>query len=170
VSTIDLTKLKLGEILRLHGAIGAELKRRGISRTGNNPCADFAEYLFCRTFGWVLNPNSKAGYDATDSRGSRIEIKARRISRHGGSRQVSALRNLGERPFDRLGGIVFDVDYEVLLAVDVPYEIVMHRSTHVDHTNSGRFFLRDDLLHETGVRDVTDRIRRAAREALDCHA
>ena len=168
--TIDLTKPKLGEILRLHGAIGAELKRRGISRTGNNPCADFAEYLFCRTFGWVQNPNSKAGYDATDSRGSKIEIKARRISRQGGSRQVSALRRLWERPFDRLAGIVFDAGYEVLLAVDIPYEIVVERSAHVDHTNSGRFFLRDDLVHEKGVQDLTDLMRRAAREALDRHA
>ncbi|HEX8640381.1 MAG TPA: hypothetical protein VF704_04410 [Allosphingosinicella sp.] len=160
----------MGEILRLHGAIGGELKRRDVSRTGNNPCADFAEYLFCRTFGWHQNPNSKAGYDATDDQGLRYEIKARRISRAGGSRQVSALRRLAARPFDRLAGVVFDADYRVLLALDIPYEVVVARSVHIEHTNSGRFFLRDDLKSEPGVRDLTAQVTRAAAHILSGHA
>jgi hypothetical protein len=164
---VDIRSATLGDILRLHARIGAELKLRGISRTGNNPCADFAEMLFCRTFGWKQNPNSNAGYDAVDElRGLRIEIKARRLSRPGGSRQVSALRRLDAQPFDRLAGILFDADYEVLLAVEVPYAVVASSARHNEHTNSGRFFLRESLLAQPGVLDLTERMQEAARAML----
>ena len=166
---IHLDRLTIGDLLRLHGGIGAELKRRGLARTGNNPCADLAEYLAARAFGWTLNANSKAGFDAWtigEGLGERIEIKARRLGRPNASRQASALRRFDDRPFDRLLGVVFDADYRVMLGVIVPYEVVARRLSHVAHTNSGKFYLRDDLRDEYGVEDVTAQLAQMAATVL----
>ncbi|WP_374576440.1 hypothetical protein, partial [Phenylobacterium sp.] len=67
------------ELLVLHGQIMDELREREIVRTGNGPVGDYAEVLFSRAFGWRLEPNSAAGYDATDGAGVRYQIKARRV-------------------------------------------------------------------------------------------
>jgi hypothetical protein len=52
-------------LLKLHGAVSAELRRRGICRSGNNPVADYAEGLVALRLGLRLAPNSTAGFDAS---------------------------------------------------------------------------------------------------------
>jgi hypothetical protein len=163
---MDLSKFTLGELLQIDAGLRGELVARGVSRTGNNPCGDFAEFLAACVLGWKLNENSEAGYDAIDAAGQRIEIKSRRLGKANASRQASAIRNLANAHFDRLLGIVFSASYEVLLAADVPYDIVVKRSRHNPHTNSAIFFLRDDLLDEAGVRDRTEELRKGARLLL----
>ena len=43
----DLTPPKL---LVLHAAVSEELRRRGVTRSSNNPVGDLADYLICRAF------------------------------------------------------------------------------------------------------------------------
>ena len=161
-----LSTLTLGELLQIEAGLRSELVRRDISRTGNNPCGDFAEYLASKVFGWKLNSNSEAGFDAIDEDDERIEIKSRRLSHPAASRQASAIRNIGDRHFDRLLGIVFSPTYDVILAVDVPYSVVLSRSKHNPHTNSAIFFLRDDLRHLPDVVDRTAELRKGAQALL----
>src|SRR5207248_10894195 len=101
-AAIDLSTLTLGELLQIEAGLRGELVRRRVSRTGNNPCGDFAEYLASKVFGWNLNSNSEAGFDAFDQRGERIEIKSRRLTHQAASRQASAIRNISGQHFDRL--------------------------------------------------------------------
>jgi hypothetical protein len=166
MATFDLTSLTVGELLQIEAGLRSELIRRGVSRTGNNPCGDFAEYLAFNVFGWKLNANSEAGFDATDANGQRIEIKARRLSHPTASRQASAIRNINEQHFDRLFGIVFSQTYEVLLAVDVPHAVVVSRARHNPHTNSAIFFLRDDLREVAGVVDRSSELKKGAQSLL----
>lgn len=154
-SPVNLQSLSPLELLCLHGDISEELKARGVTRTMNNPIGDFAEHLFCRAFGWVQQANSKAGYDAICPAGVRYQIKGRRITRDNGSRQLGAIRKLEDGHFDFLAGVLFNRDFDVLRAAIIPPAIVLLRAKRVEHTNSHKFLLHDDVWGEPGVRDVT---------------
>ena len=67
--------------------------------------SDYAEMLFCRAYGWKMVRKSSAGFDATDDQGVRYQIKARRLTTHNRSRQLSAIRKLESGPFDYLAGV-----------------------------------------------------------------
>ena len=162
---MDASKLTILELLRAHGAIMHELRRRDIIRSANNPISDLAEVLFERAFGWKREGNSASGHDAVDDAGARYQIKARRIAGAKGSRQLSAIRNLAKDPFDQLAAILFDSEFRAFRAAIIPVAIVKSRARLSQHTNSHVFHLRDEVWSLPGVRDVTQEIR-AALEAL----
>jgi hypothetical protein len=160
---IDLTRLTSIELLTLHARIAEELRGRAIARTSNNPTGDLAEYLFCQAFGWKPAGNSKANIDAIARDGTRYQIKGRRITRHTKSRQLSAIRDLAGRHFDYLAGVLFTEEYRILRAALIPYAIVEQRAKFVEHTNSHKFILHDDVWTAPGVRDVTQKLTETAR-------
>lgn len=159
-----LASLTVTELLALHAQIGEELRGRGVVRSANNPTGDLAEHLFCRAFGWEQAPNSAKGYDALGSDGTRYQIKGRRIHRRNKSRQLSAIRDIDGRHFDVLAGVLFDDDFNIIRAAFVPRAIVKERSIYVQHTNSNKFLLRDEVWSASGVRDVTVEIAMAMRQ------
>ena len=77
---LDLEKLSSSEVLRLFSETIEELGRRGLTRSKNNPVADYAEHLVCKAFSLRSAENSTKGYDAVDDDGKKYEIKARRHS------------------------------------------------------------------------------------------
>lgn len=140
----------------LHALVGDELRSREVVRSSNNPTGDYAEYLFCRAFGWMQEANSAKGFDAIGPDGkTRYQIKGRRIHEHNKSRQLSAIRDLDLGQFDMLAGVIFDADFRVLRAALVPHAVVLARSKFKRSTNSHTFFLLDDVWDEPGVQDVT---------------
>ena len=145
--------LSIADLLRSHSEILDELRTRLIIRSANNPTGDYAEWLFCRAFGWEQAGNSVKGYDATNTDGVRYQIKGRRMSR-----QLSAIRDL--KGFDVLAGVLLDADFGVARAALIPASVVRDRSKFTEHTNSHRFLLRDDIWDESGVQDVTENLRR----------
>jgi len=153
--------LSVAELLVLHAQVGEELRGRGVVRSANNPTGDFAEYLFCRAFGWQQAPNSERGHDATGQDGTRYQIKARRIHRRNKSRQLSAIRDIEGGHFDVLAGILFNDDFKVMRAALIPASLVVERSTFIARTNSNRFMLRDEVWAVPGVLDVTAEIKAA---------
>ena len=154
----DLQNLSVKDLLKLHSDIGQELLARNIIRSANNPAGDLAEYLFCKAFSWSQAGNSEKGYDAIDTARIRYQIKSVRMHRRRRSRQVSSLRNLGDRPFDVLAGVLFNEDYTVRRAALVPIEVVERCATYSSHTNSHIFHLRDDIWVDPDVTDVTQRL------------
>jgi hypothetical protein len=48
----DLKDVTPRELLVMHAAISEELRRRGVTRSSNNPVGDLAEHLFRRALGW----------------------------------------------------------------------------------------------------------------------
>lgn len=155
---IDLDQFSVADLLALHADIGENLRSRDIVRSANNPTGDLAEYLFCKAFGWQQAPNSERGFDATGVDGIRYQIKGRRIHHRNKSRQLSAIRNLPNRPFDVLAGVLFEDNFRIMRAALIPFEVVERRSTYVAHTNSSKFMLRDDVWDEDGIEDVTDQL------------
>ena len=135
-------------------------------RSTKNPVSDCAELLFCKAFGWKRSEDAASGYDAIDQQGTRYLIKARRITpadpKHQ-SRQLSAIRNLDNLPFDFLAGLLVDENFHVIRAALVPVGVVWRLAIYVAYTNSWRFLLRDSVWTLPGVRDVTSKVRSAAR-------
>lgn len=150
---IDLKNLSVRNLLHLHADIVEELRFRGIVRSANSPTGDLTEYLFCRSFSWKQASNSEKGFDALDEHGIRYQIKSRRILRRNTSRQLSAIRDL--TGFDILATILFDDHYRVSRAALIPNEVVRDRCKFIQHTNSHKFMLTDDLWDDDRVRDVT---------------
>lgn len=157
---MNFRALSVSELLETHTGVLDELRERGILRSANNPTGDYAEWLFCRAFGWEQAANSVKGFDATDEDGIRYQIKGRRMHQHNTSRQLSAIRDL--EGFDVLAGILFDASFAVARAALIPSEVVRERSKFTQHTNSHRFLLRDDIWNAPGVRDVTASLRAIA--------
>jgi len=100
----QLASLNVGSVLDLFVAVADDLKRRGITRSTNNPVADLAELYFEQALGLSRAPKSTKGYDATDPEGRRYEIKGRRLTRDNLSRELSAIRNIEGEHFDFLAG------------------------------------------------------------------
>lgn len=158
---INIKTLSVADLLTLHVQIKDELRARDVIRSENNLTGDLAETLFCKAFGWTQAPNSAKGYDATGDDGTRYQIKARRIHVRNPSRQLSAIRNLNDKPFDVLAGVLFDESFRVTKGAIIPFEIIKDESTYRKHTNSHLFHLRDTVWNLPGVRDVTDELKRA---------
>jgi hypothetical protein len=141
-----------------------ELKRRGVTRSTNNPVADYAEFLFQNALSLKLCPKSTKGYDATDTHGRKYEIKGRRLTSHNTSRQLSAIRGLDENHFDFLAGVLFGADFTVQKACLVPHDQVSILSAYREHTNSWILHLRDSVWTKPGVIDVTQDLVKAQVE------
>jgi hypothetical protein len=150
----------VSELLALYATTLDELREREIVRSANGPGGDYAELLFVQAFGWTRAKNSVAGYDAIDAADMRYQVKSRRLHHPTTSRQLSALRNFHDTPFDFLAGVLFNKDYSVMRAAIIPYNVIQARFS--KHTNSSIFFLEDRIWNLPGVRDVTLELRSAA--------
>lgn len=159
---MNLTGLTPPQLLVLHSDVADELRRRGITRSSNNPTGDLAEYLFCKAFGWKQADNSQANVDALGADGTRYQIKGRRITRFNKSRQLSAIRDMAGSHFDFLAGVLFNEDYTVLRAALIPHSVALERATFVERTNSHRFLLRDEIWNAPDVQDVSAELRALA--------
>jgi len=152
---MNVEALTIPELLLLHTRIGDELRRRGVTRSANNPTGDLSEYLFCKAFGWKQAGNSHANIDAVAEDGTRYQVKGRRITQFNNSRQLSAIRDLKGGHFDFIAGVLFNEDYTVMRAALIPHSVALERAKFVERTNSHRFLLRDDVWNAPGVQDVT---------------
>jgi len=145
------------QLLQLTGEVIDELFSRGIARTGNNPLADYTEWLIARRLGWTLADPSVQGYDAIDpATNERYEIKSRRITPRTTSRQLSAIRAVEDEHFDFLVAVVYDQSFDIVRAFKIPRDVVQRVGRRSAHTNSLILYARDSLLTEAGVEDITD--------------
>ena len=132
----------------------------------NSPVSDYAELLFRKAFGWKRAEDAASRYDAIDQQGTRYLIKARRITPidpKRQSRQLSAIRNLDNLPFDFLASLLVDENFQVIRAALVPVGVVWQLARYVAYTNSWRLLLRDSVWTLPDVRDVTSEVRSAGR-------
>jgi hypothetical protein len=158
---IDLRAASISEVLELHVDVLAELRRREIVRSANNPVGDYGEALFARAFGWTLLGNSTADADAIDSDAAKYQIKCRRLVTPNGSRQLGFIRRLPERPFDYLAAVLLDERFKVLRAAIIPYQFVLSRATFVESVRAWRFMLRDSVWADPTVINATERLQSA---------
>ena len=156
---MDLDCLSALQLLQLYGRTLDTLKSKGLTRSTNNPLADYAEKLVSEGLGLVLAVKSNAGYDAIHPHtGKRYEIKARRITKHNRSTQLSAIRNLEKAHFDFLVAVIFAEDFTVDYAALIPIDSVRKLATYVAHTNSHRLMVPRGIFGNPGVENVKKQI------------
>jgi hypothetical protein len=160
---VDLAGAPPADLLKLYACILDELRKRKIVRSTNNPVADYAETLAVETLGLVRAPKSTTGFDAFDKEGMRYEIKARRVTSHNKSRQLSVIRGLEKRHFTFLVGMLFREDFSILRVCLVPHKQVKRLAKYREHVNGWILQLTDDVWQSEGVQDITSRIRATAK-------
>jgi hypothetical protein len=108
------------ELITLYGAMMAEMRRRAIVRSANNPIADIAERLVARHYGVDPEPPNSKAYDVVTGNGTTIQVKAlRRTSKS--RRNLSPLRSLY---FDYIAAVIFENDMQLQAVLLVPVEVV----------------------------------------------
>lgn len=148
------------ELLLAYVAVMTELRRRGITRSSNNPVADYAEGLIAQALNLQLAGRSAAGYDAVDSQGVKYQIKARRVTPENPSTQLSHIRRLELRPFDLLAAVIFDASFSIEYAALIPPEVVLERARFSAHANAHIFLFKRDVLADPRVTDITSKLTR----------
>jgi hypothetical protein len=149
-----LSELSEIDLLKLHASIIKELKYRKVVRTQNNPVGDYTEWLISNTLNLKLTKNSKAGYDGIDKKGTKYQIKGRRITPDNLSRQLSAIRNLDQNKFDFLIGVIFDENYGVINAIQIPYAVVVEYATYRKHVNGHILHVRGKVLNDSRIINI----------------
>lgn len=162
----DLQSLSVPDLLALFSGIVEELRQRKVTRTSNNPVADYAEYLCEKALLLRRAENSTKGFDAIDANGARYQIKGRRLTKHSSSRQLGVLRELDAMPFDFLAGILFREDFQVLKACLLPVSQVRDHSEYIERTNSWRFILRDNVWSLPGAIDISSKLAAAQKNEV----
>jgi hypothetical protein len=155
---VDLSAKSVSELLGLYADVLEALRSRGVTRSTNNPAADYTEHLVATRLGLTLAGKSSSGFDASDAGGLRYQIKGRRLTRQNQSTELSALRNLEARPFDFLIAVVYRRDFTVDYAAQVPHAVVLELASYSKHTNAHRFHMRRSVLEDARVTDLTARL------------
>jgi hypothetical protein len=148
------TDVDNAELLALWSRVMAELKRRGLVRTANNPVADYAEHLVAKHLGLTLQDNNHAAYDAIAPDGTRYQIKGRRMTRHRSSRQLGVIRNLDQHGFDVLAIVLFESTFAVVGIWTVPYDVVREHAVYKSHVNGHVLHARSSLLNDPLVTKI----------------
>ncbi len=156
---LDLGELKSIELLRLQASATAELKRREIVRTNNNPLGDYTEWLVANVMDLELTSNSEAGYDAISKQGLKFQIKGRRITPERPSRQLSAIRNYAEKDFDWLIAMIFDKDFNILNAYIMPHSVIGNYYPHRNHVNARVVVMSGAIIKDEKVVEITEKFR-----------
>jgi hypothetical protein len=84
-----------GELLGLWASLMAELNRRGVIRSDNNPIGNYCGFFVAAHYGVTREGNSNAGHDVTTPDGVKIQVKGRRVRPDGPKPpHFSGVRNL----------------------------------------------------------------------------
>lgn len=147
------------ELLELHASVLEELRARNVIRTESAPTGDYAEYLFCKAFGWQQSDTAHRDHDAMDANMARYQIKGRRIVAYNSAPQLQAIREIDR--FDYLAAVLFDEDFHVSRAAIIPMDVVRTQSRPNAYTHSLTFYLQDFIWDISGVKDVTEALHEA---------
>lgn len=149
-----------GELLALSRGILAELRHRGVIRSGNAPAGDYAELLVQRATGGELAPNAQKSWDVETPGGEHLQVKARVVPNPNvpGQRQLSVFRSWD---FDAAVIVLFNNEFEVWRAARVPVETLKEAARFVGHVSGYRVMATDALLDRG--EDWTERLRQAAQ-------
>jgi len=142
------------ELLSLYSELMEELRRRGLTRTNNNPVADYAEKVVTEYLDLRQASKEAKGYDATDDENVRYQIKGRRITRHNKSRQAGVIRNLDDKLFDFLIAAVFDESFNLMEMWKIPHSVIKRYARWSNQLNGYVLQLRGGLLLDPMVERI----------------
>jgi len=152
---VKLSNFDEKELLNLNKNILNELKERQIIRTNNNPIGDYGEWLSCKSLKLNIEKNSNAGYDASDKKGIRYQIKCRKITSNNKSKQLSVIRNFENNNFDFLIGLIFNETYDLKEAYKIPHNLIKKYYPKFNkHQNGYIVHLKGEILKDRLVKNI----------------
>jgi hypothetical protein len=155
---VNLSEMKVKELLQLQAKITNELKHRGIVRTQNNPLGDYTEWLVAQALDLELQANSKAGYDGISKDDVRVQIKGRRVTPQNNSRQLSAIRKYEEKDFDELAAVIYNENFDIIEALLIPHKVVGEYASYRAHVNAHILILKGPILSDHRVRNIKNEL------------
>lgn len=158
----DWIRLSNAQLLKYSSLSLAELRRRGVVRTGNAPAGDLAERLVADAMGGRLGGNSQKSWDVcvdSDGKLQLVQVKARVVTdlHDRGQRQLSAIRSWG---CDSVMIVLFDGTYGVRRASLLATADVQLEARRNEYVGADRVLATDHLLDRG--EDWTDRLRAVA--------
>jgi hypothetical protein len=153
-NTINLCDKKDEELFQLYADLLEEFRQRKLTRTNNNPVADYAEKLITQKFGFIQANKEAKGYDAKDQQGCKYQIKGRRVTRYNNSRQLGVIRNLDEQLFDFLIAAIFNESFAVQEIWKIPFTTVKKYAKENKHQNGHILQLRGEILSDPTVEKI----------------
>ena len=75
------------------------------------------------------------------------------------SRELSAIRDIEGEHFKFLIAVVYNKDFDVILALKIPRSVVVAKSRYVKSTNSYKLMAEDRPKDEPGVEDIASLLR-----------
>lgn len=148
---------KTATLFKFYEEIMEELFKRGVIRTYNNPVADYAEWLSAKKLGLTLETNSRAGFDGKNKKGTKYQIKCRRLTARNVSTQLGVIRKLSAKEFDYLIGILFNSDFTVQAAYLIPHKVIKKYAEYSEHQHGHILYLRSELLKDKEVKNITNK-------------
>lgn len=134
------------DLFRIYGLVMEEFKERGLTRSSNNPAADYAELLIARQFGVAPAGGVQTGYDVLTVEGLRIQVKARRLGAGTRPPYYGWIRKLEQREFDKLAAVLFNADFTVSEADLVSWEAVETLARYNDRVGAHRLPLVTPMM------------------------
>lgn len=136
-----------------------ELRQRKIIRTNNNPASDYGEWLVSKKMKLTLESSNKKGYDAYD-KNNKYQIKSRRVTGKTKSRQLGVIRNLENKDFDSLIGLIFDNDFNIIEAYQIPHATIKKHGKYSQHQNGHIIQLHGGILEDKKVQNIFNKIKK----------
>ena len=141
-----LKQMKADDLLKLYAELMEELRKQELIRTSNNPVADYAEKVAVAKLKLNRASKEERGYDATDTKGRKYQIKGRRTTRHNRSRQLGVIRNLDQKLFNYLVAVIFNEQFEIEEIWKIPHAFVKKHGRWSDHQNGYIFHAKPNIL------------------------
>lgn len=151
---VHLKDMEVKELLQLQASITNELINRDVVRTQNNPLGDYTEWLVAKALDLDLEANSKAGYDGISKSGVRVQIKGRRVTPKNNSRQLSAIRKYDEHDFDELVAVIYNENFDIIEALQIPHKVVGEYASYREHVNAHILILKGPILTDPRVKCI----------------
>lgn len=145
---VDLSSMTIAEMLRLWAGTMTELRTRGMVRTANNPVGDIAEAIVHEHYGGTRGSFSQKGWDVQDLAGRRLQVKSMRRTGQRGRRNLSAIR---DSDYDLVVIVVFDPDFILTTALEVPRKVVEELFAIRPYVNGRIITVTDALLQHPKV-------------------
>lgn len=146
------------DLMNMYAEILKELNSRNVVRTYNSPVGDFAEWLVAEKLNFVLEHNSKKGYDAYDPKtGLRYQVKSRweRGKASTKSRELNVIRNYEDNQFDFLIVVIFDENFGVKAAYMLPHDTIESYARYNKHQNGYILIAKGAVLSDKDTKDIT---------------
>jgi hypothetical protein len=138
------------QLIALYGEVIAELLKRDIVHSGNNPIADMGERIVADYFGVEPAPPNQKSFDVITKDGAKIQVKALRQTKSG-RRGLSRLADLN---FNQLVAVLFANDMQLVEAVFIPVDAVEDHMGWSSTWKSHRLSITKKLLEDPRVRRI----------------